>query len=81
MSDANRAMRTKEYYFVLVSPNSLLRGVLTAINWLSDVPSHHHFNSTRTFEEAVRWIRKETGGSYAMLETLYERAQGEVSRD
>jgi hypothetical protein len=80
MSNANRAMRAKAYYFVLVSPNPLLRGVLTAINWLSDVPSHHYFNSTATFDEAARWVRKETGGSYAMLEALYDRAEREVAR-
>jgi hypothetical protein len=75
MADANRNMRAKAYYFVLVSPNGLLRGVLTAINWLNDVPSHHHFESTATFEEAVKWVRKQTGDSYPMLESLYERAR------
>jgi hypothetical protein len=75
MADANQNMRAKAYYFALVSPNGLLRGVLTAINWLNDVPSHHHFEAKATFDEAARWIRKETAGSYPMLESLYERAQ------
>jgi hypothetical protein len=80
MADANQNMRAKAYYFVLVSPNGLLRGVLTAINWLNDVPSHHHFEAMATFEEAAAWIRKEAGGDYPMLEALYERAQRGVSR-
>lgn len=79
MADANRNMRAREYRFALVSPNPLLRGVLTAINWLSSVPSHHHYNAVATFEEAASWVRAETGQTYPMLEMLYERARQELT--
>ena len=80
MADANRNMQAKQYWFALVSPNPLLRGVLTAINWMSSVPSHHHYKAVGTLDDAVGWVRAETGQTYPMLETLYESARQELTQ-
>lgn len=87
MADANNALRAREYYFALVSPSMLIRGVFTAINWLTKPRPGYHAAPFEHFAQAAEWIRKQTGEPYPRLESLQASAraalaaEGEVSPD
>jgi hypothetical protein len=75
MADANNAIRAKEYYFALVSPSMLIRGVFTAINWLTKPRPGYHSAPFEHFDQAAEWIRTQTGERYPRLESLEATAR------
>lgn len=75
MADANNAIRAKEYYFALVSPSLLIRGVFTAINWLTKPRAGYHSAPFENFAQAAEWIRLQTGEPYPRLEGLQATAR------
>ncbi len=75
MADWQSSVRSPALYFALVAPNALIRGVFTAINWMTRFRSNNHLTSAApTFADAAKWVRKVTGSAYPSLETLYEEA-------
>ena len=54
--------------FVLVTTSTLVRGVLTAINWLR--PPSYPFAARATFEEGLRWVEDQRGPTEGLRELL-----------
>jgi hypothetical protein len=75
MAEGQNAVRSPFYYFALVAPSALIRGVFTAINWMVK-PKFiaHRARATSTFAEATHWVRHSTGTAYPSLERLYGEA-------
>lgn len=60
--------------FALVSESTLVRGVLTAMNWIRR--PLYEFSTFSTFEEAVKWVEQMRGRPAPMLPVLLEEVEG-----
>jgi hypothetical protein len=78
-AEGNNLLRAETYYFALVSPNVLIRGVFTAVVWLTRARPGYHFAAFQTFDEAAGWVRSQTSNPYPILEKLYAAVRGEPS--
>ncbi|HWA72098.1 MAG TPA: hypothetical protein VG937_07190 [Polyangiaceae bacterium] len=81
MADANNALRAEEYYFALVAPSVLVRGVFTAINWLTRPRAGYHLAAFEHFSQAADWVRVQTGKPYPQLERLYATARTKLAEE
>ena len=81
MAEANKSLRVQRYYFALVCPSPLLRGVLTAILWITGSRDGHQYAAFATFAEAVTWVEQENDRKYPELHQLLERATGALPRE
>jgi len=79
MAEANNAVRAKEHLFAIVLPDALLRGVLTAITWLTRPRPGHQLKPFDTVASAMQWIRATTGKPYAELDRLHAAVERETS--
>ena len=70
MADANNAVRATDHLFAIVLPDALLRGVLTAITWLTRPRPGHQLKAFDTVASAAQWIRTTTGKPHAELDRL-----------
>jgi hypothetical protein len=74
MAAANKSLRVPRYYFAAVCPSTLMRGVLTAILWITGSREGHQYSAFSTFADSVSWIERETARRYPTLQELYDRA-------
>lgn len=81
MAESNKNLRVKRYFFALVCPSPLLRGVLTAILWITGSREGHQYAAFATFSEAVAWVEHENDRKYPVLQQLFERATASLPRD
>ena len=81
MAASNNQLSAQSHHFALVSPNVLIRGVFTAINWLTQPRVGHHLAAFATFDAAAEWVRGETGKPYPELEKLYAEARANLGRE
>lgn len=79
-SEATANIKSQRYIFALVAPSILIRGVMTAINWLSPPPKHFHLAAHPNKEEAFRWVEKQRGQPIPILDKLYEEALAKTFR-
>jgi hypothetical protein len=56
----------------LVTSSLLLRGVITALNWIVPKRSKDKIMSVNSFEEAHKWLSKETQRPLAYLPDMYK---------
>jgi hypothetical protein len=75
MATTNSEVLSPTYYFALVSPSLVIRGVFTAVQWLTRLREGHQHAVFPTFEAASRWIRDNAKRDYPQLESLYARAR------
>lgn len=75
MAQANNGMRSTHHHFAFVSPNVLVRGVFTAVVWLTRARPGHHRSAFSSFPDAASWIRANTGQPYPTLEACFESAR------
>lgn len=59
-------------YISVVTTSAVLRGVLTAMNWMFTPPSHVKTQHHATFEEGAAWIELSQGTPQATLRRLYK---------
>lgn len=59
--------------FGLVTPSTLLRGVLTAMNWMRR--PLYEFETFSTFDEAVDWVEQKRGRPAPMLPVLLKEVE------
>jgi hypothetical protein len=76
MATTNSEVLSPAYYFALVSPSLVIRGVFTAVQWLSRSREGHQHAVFSTFEAASSWIRGNAKREYPEFESLYTRARG-----
>jgi hypothetical protein len=75
MAVGQESIRAPLYYFAFVAPNAFIRGVYTAINWMTKSPSGHRSIAVPTFANAATWIRKNAAQAYPTLEALHDEAR------
>lgn len=79
MAETNNALRASEHRLALVMSDTLLRGVLTAITWLTRPRPGHQIKAFDTFANAAQWIRATTGKPYTELERLHAAIERETA--
>ncbi len=79
MAQFNDSVQAKQYLLAIVTPSSVVRGILTAINWLSLAKQGHARKAYETFADACGWIEKTRGRSEPQLDELYRAARAKVS--
>lgn len=80
MAETNNANRATEHRLALVMSDTLMRGVLTAITWLTRPRAGHHMKPFETFTSAAEWIRTTTGLPYPDLERLNAAVEKEMAK-
>jgi hypothetical protein len=74
-AEHNRSLTATSYYFGFVSSHAVVRGIFTAIRWLSGSREGHRTQALANIEEACGWLRSVSGRSYPQLEAMYERTR------
>ena len=78
MADFNQNVQASKYLLAIVTPSSVIRGILTAINWLSPAKGDHHRVAHGTFAEARAWIEKHRGKRQPRLTELYDSVRARI---
>lgn len=77
-SDANYGVKSERFFFVMVTTSMLIRGVYTAVNWVTEKRTGHEYGVVSSIEEAERWLQWR-GASAPELVQLERRARRELS--
>jgi len=80
MAETNNALRATDHRLALVMSDTLMRGVLTAITWLTRPRPGHQLKPFDTFAGAAQWLRASTGKPYPELERLYATVERETAK-
>jgi hypothetical protein len=80
MAEANNQLLAERYYFALVSPKLVFRGVFTAINWLTRQRPGHHLAAFPDVAQASAWLARDAAPTALHLRRLYEHARNELDR-
>jgi hypothetical protein len=80
MAEANNQLLAERYYFALVSPKLVLRGVFTAVSWLTRKRPGHHLAAFGDIAQASAWLERDSGKTALHLRRLYEQARNELAR-
>jgi hypothetical protein len=75
MAEFNNDVKSRLYCLALVTTSPLIRGVLTAINWLSPPKAGHQLVAQATFEQARRWSETVRGVPLPRLNDLLSEAR------
>jgi hypothetical protein len=76
------ARTTKQpFRIVIVTSSVVMRGVMTAINWIRPNGEGQKTVSRATLEEAIAWIEAEGGKARPMLHTLYAKAREQIENE
>src|SRR6187399_3289298 len=79
MASFNDNVQASRFLLSIVTPSSLIRGILTAINWLSPARPGHQRKAHETFAEACAWIEKIHGRPQPQLAELYHAARSKLT--
>lgn len=76
-SDANHSVRSERFYFVMFTSSMLMRGVFTAVKWITPVRAGQHYGVVAYVPEAQRWLEREGAAppDLSLLETQARKAQ------
>ncbi|HTV17985.1 MAG TPA: hypothetical protein VMG12_04920 [Polyangiaceae bacterium] len=78
MAEANNQLMAERYYFALVSPKLVFRGVFTAITWLTRRRPGHHLVAFPDVAQASTWLERDAGKPALDVRRLYEQARLEL---
>jgi hypothetical protein len=73
-AEQRKTFGSPRVYLSIVSQSALIRGVLTAMNWIAPQPANMTSVTHATFEECATWIEREQGTSPAVLRRLRDEA-------
>jgi hypothetical protein len=79
MAEANNQLLAEKYYFALVSAKLVVRGVFTAVNWLTRKRLGHHLAAFADVAQASAWLERDSGTTALHMRRLYEQARNELS--
>lgn len=79
MAHFNNSVQAQQYLLAIVTPSSVVRGILTAINWLSPTKQGHQRKAHETLADAWVWIEKQRGRSEPQVDELYRAARAKVA--
>jgi hypothetical protein len=77
IADASKDVKPPAY-FALVSTSAIVRGVVTAINWIRPPP--YEFNVVTTFAAAVHWMEGKRGVKLPAFRELLQEARERALR-
>lgn len=80
MAEANNQLRAERHYFALVSAKLVIRGVFTAVSWLTRKRPGHHLAAFSDVAQASAWLEREAGQTALHVRRLYEQARNELSQ-
>lgn len=82
MAKANNSLCAERYYFAFVSPSLLIRGVFTAVLWLTRSRARHHLVAFADLAQASQWLQAQAAHSPSAIRRLYDQAlQQAISGD
>lgn len=73
-AEARDKVRFAKSLFAVVTPETSLRAVLTAINWMRPPSPRFEAEAFATFDEAARWMEERSGKSRRGLTMLMDEA-------
>jgi hypothetical protein len=79
-SDANYGVKSDRFYFVMVTSSMLIRGVYTAVNWVTPKRDGQHYGVVGSIAEAQEWLVA-NGASAADLAVLERQARRALVRE
>ena len=79
MAAFNDSVQAPRYLLAIVTPSSVVRGILTAINWLSPARVGHQRRAHESFADACNWIEKAHGRPQPQLDELQRAARSKLT--
>jgi hypothetical protein len=79
LAEQRRTLTSSQVLMAIVSPSTLTRGVMTAMNWVSPPPAHVQMVNYATVEEAAAWVERLQGTPRATVQRMYEEARARAS--
>ena len=73
-AEQRKTFGSPRVYLSIVSQSALIRGVLTAMNWIAPQPANMTSVTHATFEECATWMERVQGTSPAVLRRLRDEA-------
>jgi hypothetical protein len=78
-ADQRKAMSAPRVFISVVTDSAILRGVMTAMNWISPDPPNVKSMNHATFQESAVWIEQMQGTSQGALRRRYETPMQKVA--
>jgi hypothetical protein len=73
-ADQRKNMAAPRAFISVITQSAVLRGVMTAMNWINQPPAHIKSQNHATFEESAAWIELCQGAPRAVLRRLLDEA-------
>jgi hypothetical protein len=74
-AEQRKTFGSPHVYMSIVSQSPVIRGILTAMNWIAPRPGHVTSATHANFEESGAWIERHQGTSRVVLRALLNDAQ------
>lgn len=78
-SDANYGVKSERFYFAMVTTSMLMRGVFTAVNWVTAKREGQYYTVVGDVAEAQHWLQAQHGVSCPALAQLEMDARRNLS--
>ena len=78
MAEFNQSVQASPYLLSIVTPSAVIRGILTAINWLSPPRKGHERVAHETFAQACDWVDRHRGQPQPRLRELHQAARAKL---
>jgi hypothetical protein len=72
-AEQRKGMRSPAVFIAIVTTSRVLRGVLTAMNWISPEAAHVKSEHHATWEEAAAWVERSQGTPVTAIRGLFGR--------
>ena len=79
-AELRNEIRFSEFFFILVTSARILRGVMTAVNWINPPSPRFQTEAFGTFEEAARWLEDKRKQKLPMLYKLRDEVQSKLGK-
>jgi len=77
IAEASATLKTENGLFVVVSDSRLVRGAVTAINWIRPPP--YEWSVHDDLNEAIRWVESKRGRPLPVIAELVAQARAEAA--
>jgi hypothetical protein len=74
-AEQRKALAAPRVFISVITESAVLRGVMTAMNWISPDPPHVKSLHHATFLESAAWIERSQGTAFASLRRLFDEVQ------
>jgi hypothetical protein len=77
-AEQRKSLGSPHVFVSMVTQSAIMRGVLTAMNWIVPEPPHVTSATHATFEESAVWVERQQGTPRSVLRGLLARAESTV---